>query len=102
MDYADFYNIAGYLNEINRNVFSHREVAENAHIYVCDFEWSKANGEIANSIKWLAKELAEDDTEECKDWLYEMARDLDLFDMDYLDYLETDEDIIFRFVSELN
>ena len=99
MNYSDFYNIAEYLNGINRNILSHREVAENAYIYTCDFEWSKTNGKVAHNIQELAKLLAEDNTEECNDWLYDMARELDLLDMDYLDYMETDNDVISRFLA---
>lgn len=90
MEYSDFYNIAEYLNEINRNTFTPREIAENAHIYCVDFQWSKENNEISFVIRELAKILAEDNSEECQDWLYRMATELNLIDLDYQDYLETD------------
>lgn len=100
MEYRDFYDIAEYLNGINRNVFTARETACNAHIYYADFQWSKENEEVAHNIKELAKLLAEDGSEECKDWLYEMARELDLLDMDFMDYAETDADIVSVFLAE--
>lgn len=100
MEYKDFYNIAEYINGINRNVFSAREMAENAYNYCADFEWSKANGEVAHTIQELAKLLAEDGSEECKDWLYDMARELGLLDMDFMDYMETDTDIVSVFLAD--
>ena len=100
MEYTNFYDIATYLNEINRNIFSQREVAENAHIYCVDFQWSKQNDKIAHNIKELAKLLAEDESEECKDWLYTMATELGLLDMNYLDYEETDTDIVELFLND--
>lgn len=100
MEYRDFYNIAEYLNGINRNVFSAREMAENAYNYCADFQWSKENEEIAHVIQELAKLLAEDGSDECKDWLYEMATELGLLDMDFLDYMETDADIVSCFLGE--
>ena len=99
MNYSTFYKIAEYGNGAWKGSFSHSEVAENAHIYTCDFQWSKENGEVAHSIKELAKLLAEDGTEECKDWLYDMAKELGLIDMDYLDYMETDAEIVSVFIT---
>lgn len=100
MNYANFYEIATYVNEINRNIFNARELAENTHIYYADFQWSKENGIIAHNIKELAKILAEDGSEECKDWLYEIAKELKLTDMDFMDYMETDTDIVSMFLAE--
>lgn len=100
MNYQNFYEIAEYLNGLNRNIFSHREVAENAHIYTCDFEWSKANDEVARSIKELCKQLVEDGKEQSLEWMYDIARELNLIDMDYMDYVETDTYIIARFLAE--
>ena len=102
MNYNDFYDIAEYLNGINRNIFSHREVAENAHIYTCDFEWSKENDDLAQSIKELCKLLVEDGTEECLEWAFEIANELGLIDMDYCDYDDTDPEIISIFLTKLN
>jgi hypothetical protein len=98
MDYSRFYDIASYLNEINRNTFSHREVAENAHIYACNFEWSKENGKISFVIKELAKLLAEDSSEECHDWLYDMAWELKLLDAHGYD--ATNEYLLSKFITE--
>ena len=91
MEYADFYNIAEYGNENWKGSFTPKEIAMNAYDYLCEFKYSKANEEPTNTIKELARLLVEDGSEECKDWLYEMAKELNLIDMDYADYLETDE-----------
>ena len=97
MNYSRFYDIASYLNEINRNTFSHREVAENAHIYTCDFEWSKENGKISFVIQNLAKLLIEDGSDECHDWLSDMAWDLGLL-KNFQDYEETKEYLLSLFL----
>ena len=102
MNYSTFYEIAEYGNEAWKGGFSHSEVAENAHNYTCDFEWSREHGDVANSIKELAKLLAEDGSEECMDWLYDIADELGLIDMDYLDYMDTDPEIIKRILTEQN
>lgn len=91
MNYSDFWDISSYMNFINRYIFTQKEVAENAYDYLCEFERSKANEEPTHAIKELAKLLAEDGSEECKQWLYQIAYELGLIDMDYADYLETDE-----------
>lgn len=100
MRYDNFYDIAVYLNGINRNTFTPKEIACNAYIYYADFQWSKENGEIAYNIQELSKLLAEDGTEEAKDWLYEMATELGLLDMDFFDYIETEIDIVSKFLTE--
>ena len=91
MEYADFYDIAVYGNENWKGSFSPKEIACNAHIYYADFQWSKENEEISFVIKELAKLLIEDNSDDCKEWLYTIASELGLIDMDYQDYLETDE-----------
>ena len=102
MNFSTFYDIAEYGSTAWKGAFSQREIAENAHIYTCDFEWSKENEDVACSIKELAKLLTEDETEQSKDWLYEMADELGLIDMDYLDYMETDPEIIKKILTEQN
>lgn len=76
MNYGDFYDIASYLNFINRYVFTQKEVAENAYDYLCEFERSKANEEPTHTIKELAKLLTEDGSEECKYWLTQIGSEL--------------------------
>jgi len=100
LEYNDFYNIAEYGNVSWKGSFSAREIAENAYIYYSDFQWSKKNEKVSHVIQELAKLLAEDGSEECKDWLYEMAKELDLLDMDYIDFMETDSDIVSYFLTE--
>lgn len=99
MTYKDFYEIATYGNEMWKGCFSPKEVACNAFDYYADFQWSKENETIAHNIQELAKILAEDGSEECKDWLYEMATELGLLDMDFWDYMETDVDIVSMFLA---
>lgn len=91
LDYKDFYNIAEYGNEHWKGNYTLKEVACNAYNYLCEFRYSKAGQEPTHTIKELAKLLAEDGSDECKDWLYKIADELRLIDMDYRDYLETDE-----------
>ena len=91
MDYADFYDIAVYGNENLKGSFTPKEIACNAYSYYADFQWSKANEVFCTTIQELCKLLAEDGGEECKNWLYQIASELNLIDMDCNDYLETDE-----------
>lgn len=91
LDYGDFYDIAEYGSEHWRGKFSPKEVACNAYDYLVEFEKSKENEEPTHTIKELAKLLAEDGGDECKEWLFQIADELDLIDMNWQDYLETDE-----------
>lgn len=100
LEYSDFYDIAVYGNEAWKGSFSDSEIAVNAYIYFTDFQWSKENGKVSFVIQELAKLLVEDGSDECKDWLYEMATELGLLDMNFMDYMETDADIISCFLSE--
>ena len=76
LEYIDFYDIAEYLNNVNRNVFSAREVAENAYIYMCDFKWSKEQNKIAHTIYELLDLLKEDESEECKYWVEQIIDEI--------------------------
>ena len=91
LEYGDFYDIAEYGNANWDGSYTQREVACNAYNYLIEFEASKAKEEISPIIQELCKLLAEDGSEECKDWLYKMVNELGLIDMDYQDYLETDQ-----------
>lgn len=96
MKLDDFLRIAEYGNKMWKGCFSPEEVRENAEIYYADFLYSKANDTISETIKSLCRNLADDareisDLEEPKQWLYQIASELGLIDMDYADYLETDE-----------
>ena len=96
MEYADFYDIAIHGNKMWKGNFTPKEIACNAEIYYADFQYSKENDTISETIKSLCKNLVEDvremsDLEEPKQWLYQIANELGLIDMDYADYLETDE-----------
>ena len=99
LEYSDFYDIATYGNEMWKGSFTPKEVACNAYDYYVDFQWSKENEIVARIIQELAKLLSEDGSEECKDWLYRMATELGLLDMDYWDYEETDADILSVFLA---
>lgn len=94
LDYVDFYDIAEYGNKHWKGSFTPKEIACNAYDYLVEFEASKASKArktITSVIQELCKLLAEDGSDEAKDWLYQIAHELGLIDMDYQDYLETDE-----------
>ena len=91
MEFNDFYTIAEYGNENWKGNFTAKEIACNAYDYLVEFEKSKNDEKPTNTIKELAKLLAEDGSEECKEWLYRMADKLELIDMDWKDYSDTDE-----------
>lgn len=95
LTYADFLQIAKYANENWKGSFTEEEVKENAGIYYADFQWSKENETIAETIKTLCSNLSEDVREasyleEPIKWLGQIATELGLIDMDFQDYLETD------------
>ena len=91
MEYADFYDIAEYGNENWKGYFTPREIANNAYDYLCEFQASNANNEPTEIINTLCSLLAEDGSDDCKVWLREIAEELNLIDMDWHDYLETDD-----------
>lgn len=96
MTYEDFLRIAEYGNKNWKGSFTKKEIEQNAEIYYADFLWSKANETISETIKTFAKNLADDvrempDLEEPKQWVYQIAEELGLIDMDCNDYLNTDE-----------
>ena len=96
MTKKDFLRIAEYGNANWKGSFTTEEVKENAEIYYADFLYSKANDTISETIKSLCKNLADDvrempDLEEPKQWLYQIASELSLIDMDCNDYLDSDE-----------
>ena len=99
IDYSFFYTIAEYGNENWKGSFSPREVACNAYNYLCEFNSSKEDETPTEVIKTLYSLLIEDETEECLDWAYTIATELNLIDMDYLDYMDTDKEIILKFVE---
>lgn len=78
LDYGDFYNIAEYGNEHWKGKFSPKEVACNAYDYLVEFEESKAIETVTPDIQGLCELLAEDGSDEAKDWLYQIADELGL------------------------
>lgn len=101
MKFRDFYEIACYGNENwNQGNFTTKEVAEYAYDYLSDFQYSKENGVIAHNIKELYKLLIQDGTENGKDWAYQIAMELDLVDIDFMDYMETDAEIVMKFLDQ--
>lgn len=83
LDYREFYLIADYANTHWKGGFAPIEIAENAYNYLCDFEWSKENGKVANSIKTLLSNLDEDiangeDLEDVRYWTSEIRKELGL------------------------
>ena len=90
MEFSDFYRIAEYGNDNWKGNFSPYEIACNAYDYLCEFQTSKENETLTEIIKTLCSLLAEDGFDDCKVWLREIAEELNLIDMDWHDYLETD------------
>lgn len=101
LEYSDFYDIASYGNVAWKGSFTPKEIACNAFDYWGDFNASKEKEKPTHTIKELAKLLEEDGGEECREWLYNIATELGLLDMDFLDYMETDENIVTRFLAEM-
>ena len=99
INYEFFYNIALYANANWKGGFSNREIACNAYNYICDFQTSKETGVIAESIKYLYENLVEDNVDYTLDWAYDIAMELGLVDMDYMDYMETDTALIKRILE---
>ena len=96
LEYENFYDIATYASENWKGNFTPKEIAIYAYRYYADFLWSKENETISETIKSLAKNLSDDikampDLEEPKYWLYRIASELNLIDMDYQDYIDTDK-----------
>ena len=100
IDFRFFYDIALYGSENWKGNFTPREIACNAYTYLCEFQTSKETEEPTQIIKSLYELLVEDGSEECLDWAYEIASELGLIDMDYLDYMETDTEIIKKFLEK--
>ena len=92
-----FMEIVEYANENwAKGSFTDDEKRYIADIYYSDIVWSKENDIVADSIKSLCRNLAEDlkempDLEEPAEWLREIASELGLIDMDYQDYTDIDE-----------
>lgn len=83
LEYGDFYRMVDYANVAWKGGYSPIEIAENAYNYLRDFEWSKANGKVANSIKTLLTNLDADienreEHEDVKYWTSEIRKELGL------------------------
>lgn len=100
INYEFFYDIAAYGNETWKGSFTPKEVACNAYEYFCEFNTSLENEKPTETILCLYTLLIEDHSESCLDWAYTLAKELDMIDMDYLDYLETDTEVIKKFMEE--
>lgn len=59
MTFDDFYEIAKYMNEQNKNMFSEDEILDGANEYWYEFIWSRENGEMSYNIKILCEQLEE-------------------------------------------
>lgn len=97
MEYLDFYDIAKYGNTAWKGGFSEREIANNAYEYYEEFRASSAYGVPTPTMIELCKLLVEDGTEESLHWAYQIASELGMFDMDFMD---TDGEIICIFLLE--
>lgn len=99
IDYKLFYDIATYGSKAWKGSFSPKEIACNAYAYLCDFNHAKETETINTTIQNLYELLIEDGSEQCLDWAYTLATELGLIDMDYLDYMETDTELIKTFLE---
>ena len=70
MSYEDFYDIVEYLSEASRGKFTEREIAKMAYTYINEYIGSKHIGQETDLIISLIKQLAEDGSLECLDWIY--------------------------------
>lgn len=99
MEYINFYEISEYGSDAWKGNFSNKEMACNAYEYMTEFLASKESGEPTETIKELYKLLIDDGSEECIDWAYQIANELNLIDMDYMDYTGTDTKILRKIIE---
>lgn len=103
MEYADFYDIVTYLNTNANHAYSEKELACNAYNYLCDYEASKDAPTVESTIQSIINSLLEDWSVETQNvnadqaeilqlesWLWEMFTELNLVDMDWRDYPESE------------
>lgn len=69
LEFVNFYDLAEYVNEINRGKFTPREIANYAHIYWQDYVYSLRHGRTAHSTMWLQERLAEMDEDNSLKWI---------------------------------
>lgn len=100
MDFERFYDLAVYGNEAWKGSFTPREIAQYAYDYLCEFNVSVERGEPTETIKELYRLLVQDGSEECIDWAYTIAMEIGLIDMDFMDYMETDPEILEKFIQK--
>ena len=98
INYKFFKRIAEYGSENWKGNFSEEELREYTEDYLYEFE-SSIDDEPTETIKELYRLLVEDDSKECLEWAYTIATELNLIDMDYMDYMETDPEIIRKFLE---
>lgn len=97
MTYSDFYDIAEYGSKNWKGSFTPKEIAEQAYNYYSEFLWSIKNDTVSDTIKSLCRNLADDLKamsgleEPNRYWLNQIAEGLCYIDMDWQDYIETDE-----------
>lgn len=63
LTYGDFYDIAEHQNETQRGKFTPKEIAENAHELLCEFEESMQKPKVTHAIQELLELLDEDGSE---------------------------------------
>lgn len=75
LEYSDFYDIAEYGNKMWKGSFTQKEIACNAYDYMYEHEESMKKGKLTRTIKELCKLLIEDGSEECLNWVCNIATD---------------------------
>lgn len=72
MDYGFWYDVAEYANENWKGGFTPKEVAENAYVYLLEWQMSLMNHKVTYQLKSLIELLREDvinGSEEAKEFL---------------------------------
>lgn len=103
LEYAQWYDIASYLNAKERNMFNEKEIACYAYDYMCDYEASKEDHIVEHSIQDVINTFLEDwhtETQnvnanmseilQLESWLWDLFNELNLVDLDWQDYSESE------------
>ena len=60
LEYEQFYDIAKVLNEMNRNTFTEKEIASNAHEYTIDYWMNESSGNVSWVLRALVHQFYDD------------------------------------------
>lgn len=77
MEYGFWYDVAEYMNSVNRGKFTPREIAGNAYEYSIEWEITLHNGELSYGIQVLVEELVEQCDDKAKEFLGEIMCEIE-------------------------